>query len=252
MPLFLYFPHTYCRHPNNPWPFFCHFPHHSASPPAAVPHPLMTCLIYLYLQRHHHHTRRRLYVPIIFYTPLENLGIPSLSLRATSLFPKIFCACRSNFSPLISACSSPLWSLPSVLLAPIYFAYANLLYFAHSDMLFYLRASLIAPLCSNLLALPPSNLLALPLSASFLSILLYSHSIVSDHSPKLCLLYYIFSVSSMLIYDWSAHSPLWLLRSVMLARIRSAWLGSVCISSLSSALYFPPLNLLIFIKITYH
>ena len=42
------------------------------------------------------------------------------------------------------------------------------------------------------------------------------------------------------------------IRSVLLARIRSSWLGSVWITSLSTALYFSPLDLIIFLKITYH
>ena len=55
--------------------------------------------------------------------PFENLGILSMLLRATSLFPTISCACNSNFSPLISACSNLLSSF--LLLAPIYFACSN-------------------------------------------------------------------------------------------------------------------------------
>ena len=42
------------------------------------------------------------------------------------------------------------------------------------------------------------------------------------------------------------------IRSILLAQIKYVWLGSVCIISLSSAMSFAPLDLLIFIKITYH
>ena len=42
------------------------------------------------------------------------------------------------------------------------------------------------------------------------------------------------------------------MRSIMLARIILDWLGLFWLISLSSALYFSPLDLINFLKITYH
>ena len=212
--LFLFFHHTYHCQPNNPWHLLCHCNHHSVSTTAAVPHPLLPFLIPPHLQRHHHHTRHRLSVLILYYTPLENLGMLYLLLRSTSLFPTISCAWSSNLYTLIYDFSDQFWSPCSILLAITHFSWSNPLYFSHSDLILSLRATLLDPLLSDMLGLL--------LSTSFFSILLHSDSIISDHFSQLCLLCSIRPVSHLLIYDFSTHYPLWFICSVMLSWIRLA------------------------------
>ena len=90
---------------------------------------LMSTLNFPHIQHHHHHTCHHLSVPILYSMPLENLGMMSLSLRATYLFLKIPCAFRSTFSTLIYVCYSPLCYPCSSLIAPIYLSCSNNLYF---------------------------------------------------------------------------------------------------------------------------
>ena len=184
-------------------------------------------------------------VPSLYSTPLENLRMTSLSLRATSLFPKLSCAWSYNIPPLISAWSAPLWYPGSVLLAPIYFACSNPLFFYHSDLIFSLCDALLDQLRSDMLNILLSDLINLLLSVLFCPfyfIMLQSSLII----PLSSLFFYL------LIYDCSAHDPLLLICSVIIARIRAACIVSVWLSSLSSALFFAPLDLLIFLRITYH
>ena len=243
-PLFLSFLYPWHCHPCHPFHLFIYFTHHYASPSAAVPHPIIPCLIFPYLKRHDHHTWQCFSIPSLYSTPLENLWIPFILLCSTSLLPTIYCACSSNFSTLIYDFSDPLCSPCSVLLDPFYFNFSNPLYFAHSNLLLSIRAALLDPLHSKILSL----LLSIP----FFFIFLHSASIVSDHSPQLCLVRSVLSVSFLLIYDWSTHDTLWLIFYVLISWIISAWLGSVWLNSLSSGLSFDPLDLLIFPKITYH
>ena len=130
-----------------------------------------------------------------------------------------------------------------MLIAAIYFDCSNPFYFYHSDLILSFRDALLDPLRSNLLTLLLSDMLALLLSASFFSILLYYDSIVSDNFPQLYMLCFVCFVSFMIISDCSARDPLLLLYYVILAFIRSAWLVSICLSSLISALSFAPLEL---------
>ena len=108
----------------------------------------------------------------------------------------------------------------------------------------YFRTILISPLCSDLLSIF--------LYTSFFSVFLHSASIVSGHYPHICLLQSVCSVSSLILSYLYAHAPLCFLRSVLIARIISAWIGSVWLSSLSSDIPFAPLVNIIFLQITYH
>ena len=89
--------------------------------------------------------------------------------------------------------------------------------------------------CHSLLSISPLTLsprhssLSTPLRYSrstplrlVYSIFLHYASIGSAHHPHIFLLCSACSVLSMLISDFSAHTPLCLLRSVLIARIRSA------------------------------
>ena len=58
----------------------------------------------------------------------------------------------------------------------------------------------------------------------------------SAHSNQLCLIYSSHPVSALLKSDFSHHDPLFWVRSVLLNRVWLAWIISVCLSFLSSAL----------------
>ena len=186
--------------------------HHSSPLLFDVPHHLPPCFIFLYIQLYCHHTRRRLSLPSLYSMPLETLGMPSPSLRTTSLFLTISCVWRSNLSPLISYFSSPFFFPCSALIALIYFGRSNPLHFAQSYLIFYLRVTIIDPLCLDLLTLL--------FSAYILFLFFYSTSIGSVCFPCICIIYSTCFVFSLLISECYSSDPLLFICPFFLSWVR--------------------------------
>ena len=151
--------------------------------------------------------------------------------------------------------SCALWIISSTILAPIQYAcyspldllistFITTLWPSYSTSIFYIGTSLLIPLFSTLvLFFHPFLPRFSPLSFTPI----HSNPTWSFHSALYSQLWFLNSVSSII-------SPLYtsLLNRIGSDCIGSYWISSVWISSLCSALTFAPLDLIIYLIVTYH